>query len=60
MKLIEAGKISSVHGVKGQVKVNSYLENIKDLENYKIYDKDNNIVEIKISFIKRFMNKIDI
>ena len=52
-KTIKAGKISSAHGVKGYVKIYSYLESP---ENFKLYqnffDESGNKIEIDFKFTK--------
>ncbi len=44
------GKITSVHGLKGQVKIMSFSDNPKDIQNYKpLFDKDGKEFIIKIT-----------
>lgn len=51
--LIPAGKVSSTHGVKGQVKIYSYLESPENFKKYDIYDKDGNHVALEVSFVRK-------
>ncbi len=53
-KLILAGKLVSPHGVKGRVKVYSYLESPENFSLYKnFYDKDWNKIKIEICSIQK-------
>ena len=63
-KNIVVAKILSTHGVRGFVKMESYMEKQKDVFNYSndLYDKDNK--KIKISFVGTskpniFITKLD-
>ncbi len=51
--LILIGKISSAHGIKGQVKIDFYCEDPYSLESYNCIDIKNEEIKIKIGFIKR-------
>lgn len=46
-KYILIGKITTVHGIKGAVKIVSYAEKPEEIFNYKIYDKNGQIINIK-------------
>lgn len=52
-ELLKAGKVNSHHGVKGQVKIYSYLDNPKDLKNYQLYNKDLEPIDFEFGFVKR-------
>lgn len=41
--LILIGKITTSHGIKGEVKIKSYTENPEDIFNYNLYDKTGDI-----------------
>ena len=41
------GKVTTVHGVKGAVKVISFAENPEDIFKYKIFNKDCEIINLK-------------
>lgn len=44
------GKITSTHGIKGQVKIMSFCHNPADIENYQpVFDKNNRKLKIKIT-----------
>lgn len=55
MKLIPAGKISSAHGIKGDLKLFSYLESPENFRLYKnFYNKDGE--KIKFTFLRTQQN----
>ena len=41
------GKVTTVHGVKGAVKIISFAENPEDIFKYKIFNKDGEIINLK-------------
>lgn len=45
MKIIKAGKIVKVHGIKGEVKLLSYTSPSNNIFSYKLYDNENNLIE---------------
>ncbi len=49
MKKIIIGKINSVFGIRGEVKILSYCQVPADIEKYKLFDKNDNEIKIKIS-----------
>jgi len=49
MKKIIIGKVNSVFGIRGEVKILSYCKNPTDIEKYKIFDKNDNEIKLKIS-----------
>lgn len=49
MKKILLGKISSVFGIKGEVKIISYCQNAADIEKYQLFDKSDKALKLKIS-----------
>ncbi len=48
MKKILIAKITSAHGIKGEVNVISYCKNEKDLEKFPLIDENNNEIKLKI------------
>jgi len=48
-KKILIGKISSVFGIRGEVKILSHCRNPADIEKYKLFDKNDREFKIKIS-----------
>ena len=48
-KKILIGKISSVFGIKGEVKILSHCQHPADIEKYPLFDKNGNSVKLKIS-----------
>lgn len=52
-KLVLIAKIVSVFGVKGQVKIISFSDNPKNIAKYKLFDKDQNPIKLKINSLKR-------
>lgn len=49
-KLILVGVISSAHGIKGDIVVKSYTQDIKNICKYDLFDKNGN--RIKLKFLK--------
>ena len=43
------GKVTTVFGIKGEVKILSYCQNPADIEKYSLFDKNGNVVKLKIS-----------
>ncbi len=41
-------KIISAHGIKGEVKIISFCQNVKDIENYHCFDQNQEKISIKI------------
>ncbi|MBM5782061.1 MAG: 16S rRNA processing protein RimM [Pelagibacterales bacterium] len=48
-KKILVGKVTSVFGIKGEVKVISYCENPTQIEKYDLFDSKGNQIKLKIS-----------
>ncbi len=48
-KKILIGKISSVFGIRGEIKVLSYCQHPADIEKYPLFDKNGNSIKLKIS-----------
>ena len=46
-KYILIGKVTSVHGIKGAVKIASFAEIPENIFNYQLFDKDGRVVNIK-------------
>ncbi len=51
-KLISAGKIVGVHGIKGALRVHSFLEDPENFKNYKKFYLGDMPVKIKLNFTK--------
>ncbi len=49
MKKILIGKINSVFGIKGEVKIISFCKNPSDIEKYNLFDKNDNNIKLKIN-----------
>ena len=49
MKKVLIGKINSVFGIKGEVKIISYCQHPLDIEKYPLFDKNDNAFSLKIS-----------
>lgn len=49
MKKILIGKINSVFGIKGEVKIVSYCQNPTDIEKYALFDDKGNEIKLRIS-----------
>ncbi len=49
MKKVLIGKINSVFGIKGEVKIISYCQQPTDIEKYQLFDKNDNLFTLKIS-----------
>lgn len=49
MKKILIGKVISVFGIKGEVKIMSYCKNAGDIEKYPLFDEKNNSLKLKIT-----------
>lgn len=49
MKKVLIGKIISVFGIKGEVKIMSYADNPQQIENYPLFDEKGNSLKLKIS-----------
>ncbi len=49
-RLILVGVISSAHGIKGDIVVKSYTQDIKDICKYHLFDENGN--QIKLKFLK--------
>ena len=49
MKKILVGKIISVFGIKGEVKIVSYCEPAQQIEKYSLFDESGNSLKLKIS-----------
>ncbi len=49
-RLILVGVISSAHGIKGDIIVKSYTQDIKDICKYDLFDENGN--QIKLKFLK--------
>jgi len=47
-KKILIGKITSVFGIKGEIKILSHCQHPADIENYPLFDKNDNVVKLKI------------
>jgi len=47
-----AGKITSAHGIKGQVKIYSYLEDIKNINKYNLYNGKGDKLDLKATSFK--------
>ena len=47
MNKILIGKITSVHGIKGAVKIISFAEIPENIFNYQVFDKEGKVVKIK-------------
>jgi len=48
-KKILIGKVISVFGIKGEVKIVSYCGNAQEIENYPLFDEKGNSLKLKIS-----------
>ncbi len=59
-KLISAGKIVGVHGIRGGLKVLSYLEKPENFGHYKKFYIDNKEIELELNFVKNTVAVIDI
>lgn len=46
-KYILIGKVTTAHGVKGAVKIISFAENPEDIFNYRVFDKNGEVVKLK-------------
>ena len=46
-KYILIGKVTSVHGIKGAVKIISFAEIPENIFNYQVFDKEGKVVKIK-------------
>lgn len=57
---IKAGKIIGAHGIRGGIKVYSYLESPKNFGKYKQFYIDGKAVEIELNFIKDNVAVLDI
>lgn len=57
---IKAGKIIGAHGIRGGMKVYSYLESPKNFANYKKFFIDKQPVELELNFVKDTVAVIDI
>ena len=57
-KLIIVGVISSAHGIMGQVIVKSFTQPAENITKLKIFDQDQNIINLKILRIKSNGNLI--
>ncbi len=49
---ITVGKVLNSYGLRGQIKVDVYLENIKFLQTQKIFFVGHSLIETKINFLK--------
>lgn len=49
MDKILAAKITKVFGIRGEVKIVCYLEDVYKIEEYPLFDKDGNSLKLKIS-----------
>ncbi len=47
------GKITSVFGIKGQVKILSYCQDSQEIANYPLFDKNNQPISLKITSTKK-------
>ncbi len=50
--LIKAGKIVAPHGIRGGLKIYSYLENAADFGKYKSFIVDGQLQELALNFVK--------
>lgn len=57
-KKILIGKIVSVFGVKGEVKIMSYCQNLSDIGKYQIFDKNDQEIKIKIRKSQELQNPL--
>ena len=48
-KKILIGKVNSVFGIKGEVKIISHCQHAIDIEKYPLFDKNGNVIKLKIS-----------
>ena len=54
MELIEIGQIVNTHGIKGEIKLNPWTDNIEDLLDLEVfYDKDGKPLEVQTSRIHK-------
>ena len=58
--LISAGKIVAVHGIRGGMKVFSYLEKPENFGKYKKFYLDGKEIELELNFVKGTVAVVDI